>query len=54
MHARTIAVLGAGVLDSIDEGIATYEEVDQIMTDCFRWPSGSFLMAKGARSGWSK
>lgn len=37
----------------IDEGIATREQVDQLMTDCFRWPTGPFGMVRGAGSGWS-
>jgi 3-hydroxybutyryl-CoA dehydrogenase len=37
----------------VDEGIATADEVDQIMTDCFRWPAGPFGMVKGATGGWS-
>ena len=37
----------------VDEGIATRDEVDQLMIDCFRWPSGPFGMVKGAGSGWS-
>ena len=37
----------------VDEGIATRDEVDQLMMDCFRWPSGPFGMVKGAGSGWS-
>lgn len=37
----------------VDEGIATREEVDQLMVDCFRWPSGPFGMVRGAGSGWS-
>ena len=37
----------------VDEGIATRAEVDQLMTDCFRWPSGPFGMVAGAGSGWS-
>lgn len=36
----------------VAEGIATREQVDQLMTDCFRWPSGPFGMARGASSGW--
>jgi 3-hydroxybutyryl-CoA dehydrogenase len=36
----------------VAEGIATREQVDQLMTDCFRWPSGPFGMARGATSGW--
>jgi 3-hydroxyacyl-CoA dehydrogenase len=37
----------------VDEGIATREQVDQLMMDCFRWPSGPFGMVRGAGSGWS-
>ncbi len=37
----------------VDEGIATREQVDQLMTDCYRWPSGPFGMVRGAGSGWS-
>ena len=37
----------------VDEGIATAAEVDQLMMDCFRWPSGPFGMVTGAGSGWS-
>ncbi|HEX5616691.1 MAG TPA: 3-hydroxyacyl-CoA dehydrogenase family protein [Acidimicrobiia bacterium] len=37
----------------VDEGIATRDDVDQLMVDCFRWPSGPFGMVRGAGSGWS-
>ncbi|MDG2028287.1 MAG: 3-hydroxyacyl-CoA dehydrogenase family protein [Acidimicrobiales bacterium] len=37
----------------VSEGIADREQVDQLMTDCFRWPSGPYGMAAGAGSGWS-
>ena len=37
----------------VDEGIATRAEVDQLMVDSFRWPSGPFGMVAGAGSGWS-
>ena len=37
----------------VDEGIATRDEVDQLMMDCFRWPSGPFGMVAGAGSGWT-
>jgi 3-hydroxybutyryl-CoA dehydrogenase/3-hydroxyacyl-CoA dehydrogenase len=37
----------------VQEGIATHEEVDQLMVDCFRWPTGPFGMTRGAGSGWS-
>ena len=37
----------------VQEGIASNEEVDQLMVDCFRWPTGPFGMTRGAGSGWS-
>jgi len=36
----------------VNEGIATADEVDQLMMDCFRWPTGPFGMVQGAGSGW--
>jgi 3-hydroxyacyl-CoA dehydrogenase len=36
----------------VASGIATREEVDQLMTDCFRWPAGPYGMVRGAGSGW--
>lgn len=36
----------------VDEGVATADEVDQLMMDCFRWPAGPFGMVKGATGGW--
>jgi 3-hydroxyacyl-CoA dehydrogenase len=36
----------------VSEGIATTGEVDQLMMDCFRWPTGPFGMVQGASSGW--
>ena len=38
----------------VSEGIADRSQVDQLMTDCFRWPSGPFGMVSGATSGWSR
>lgn len=37
----------------VQEGIATREEVDQLMIDTFRWPTGPFGMTRGAGSGWT-
>ena len=36
----------------VGEGIATHEDVNQLMVDCFGWPVGPFAMVKGAQSGW--
>jgi len=37
----------------VDAGVATPDQVDQLMMDCFRWPTGPFGMVKGATGGWS-
>jgi 3-hydroxybutyryl-CoA dehydrogenase/3-hydroxyacyl-CoA dehydrogenase len=37
----------------VAEGVASAEEVDQLMMDCFRWPAGPFGMVRGATSGWA-
>ena len=36
----------------VEEGIATREQVNQLMVDCFRWPTGPFAMVQGATKGW--
>jgi 3-hydroxybutyryl-CoA dehydrogenase len=36
----------------VREGIATNDDIDQLMMDCFRWPTGPFGMVKGATTGW--
>jgi 3-hydroxyacyl-CoA dehydrogenase len=38
----------------VNEGIATADQVDALMTDCFRWPTGPFGMVKGATEGWAQ
>ena len=37
----------------IDDGVATAEQVDQLMMDCFGWPTGPFTMVRGATEGWT-
>ena len=37
----------------VQEGVAGRDEVDQLMVDCFRWPTGPFGMTRGSGSGWS-
>ncbi len=37
----------------VREGIADHGDIDQLMMDCFRWPSGPFGMVTGAGKGWS-
>lgn len=36
----------------VDQGVASADEVDQLMVDCFGWPVGPFGMLQGASSGW--
>jgi len=36
------------------EAVATHEQVNQLMVDCYRWPVGPFAMVKGAVSGWKE
>ena len=38
----------------IEEGVASREDVNQLMVDCFRWPTGPFGMIRGASGGWKK
>ncbi|MBM4383059.1 MAG: 3-hydroxyacyl-CoA dehydrogenase family protein [Deltaproteobacteria bacterium] len=38
----------------VEEGVATHEQVNALMVDCFRWPVGPFAMVKGATTGWKK
>lgn len=49
---RVYAAMGREARQVVAEGIATADEVDQLMMDCFRWPTGPFGMVKGAGSGW--
>ena len=37
----------------VAEGIATPEDVDALMMDCFRWPTGPLAMIRGATEGWT-
>jgi 3-hydroxyacyl-CoA dehydrogenase len=35
----------------VEEGVATHEEVNHLMVDCYRWPVGPFAMIAGAKKG---
>lgn len=37
----------------VSDGVATPEQVDGLLIDCFRWPTGPYGMSAGARGGWS-
>jgi 3-hydroxybutyryl-CoA dehydrogenase/3-hydroxyacyl-CoA dehydrogenase len=36
----------------VAEGVASHDDVNQLMVDCFGWPVGPFAMIKGATTGW--
>ena len=36
----------------VAEGVATTDEVNQLMVDCFNWPGGPYGMVQGATKGW--
>jgi len=36
----------------VAEEVATREQVDALLRDCFRWPVGPFEMADATRAGW--
>jgi len=38
----------------VAEGVASHEDVNRLMVDCFNWPVGPFAMVKGAGSGWKE
>jgi 3-hydroxyacyl-CoA dehydrogenase len=38
----------------VAEGVATREQVDQILVDGWRWPVGPFAMVRGATTGWDR
>jgi len=38
--------------DIVQEGIASADQVDRLLKDCFRWPVGPFEMRGGTSSGW--
>ncbi|MBJ20988.1 MAG: 3-hydroxyacyl-CoA dehydrogenase family protein [bacterium] len=49
---RVYAAMLAEAGRVVAEGVASHEEVNQLMVDCFGWPVGPFAMVKGATSGW--
>jgi 3-hydroxyacyl-CoA dehydrogenase len=36
----------------VEQGIASREDVNQLLVDCFNWPVGPFAMIRGATEGW--
>ncbi len=50
---RILMVVVREARQIVAEGIATPEEVDTLVKDCFRWPVGPFEMTSGrTRQGW--
>jgi 3-hydroxyacyl-CoA dehydrogenase len=37
----------------VADGVATREQVDALVVDCFRWPAGPFTIVHGADTGWT-
>jgi 3-hydroxybutyryl-CoA dehydrogenase len=50
---RVYAAMLAEAQRVVQEGVASAEDVDQLMMDCFRWPTGPFGMVRGATGGWT-
>jgi 3-hydroxyacyl-CoA dehydrogenase len=36
----------------VAEGVASQDDVNQLMVDCFNWPVGPYGMVRGATKGW--
>jgi 3-hydroxybutyryl-CoA dehydrogenase len=37
----------------VAEGVATEEQIDHLLMDCFNWPTGPYGVRQGASGGWS-
>jgi len=51
---RVYAAMGREARRVVEEGLATAEEVDQLLVDCYRLPVGPLAMSGGATSGWKQ
>jgi 3-hydroxybutyryl-CoA dehydrogenase len=50
---RILMVVVREARQIVAEGLATPEQVDDLVKDCFRWPVGPFEMTGGrTRQGW--
>jgi 3-hydroxybutyryl-CoA dehydrogenase len=49
---RIYRVLTLEAMKIVQEGIATAEDVDNVMMTGFNWPAGPLGMGRGARGGW--
>ena len=51
---RVYAAMLREAAQVLEEGVATKEQIDALMTDCFNWPVGPYGMVQGASSGWGQ
>ena len=51
---RLYAAMHREAAKVLEEGVATKEQIDVLMTDCFNWPVGPYGMVQGASSGWGR
>ena len=51
---RLYAAMHREAAKVLEEGVATKEQIDVLMTDCFNWPVGPYGMVQGASSGWGQ
>lgn len=51
---RVYAAMLREAAEVLEEGVATKEQIDSLMTDCFNWPVGPYGMVQGASSGWGQ
>jgi 3-hydroxybutyryl-CoA dehydrogenase len=49
---RIYRVLTLEAMKIVQEGVATAEDVDNVMMTGFNWPAGPLGMGRGARGGW--
>lgn len=49
---RIYTALRLEAMKIVEEGIATEEDVDKVMTAGYNWPSGPLSMRRGAQGGW--
>ena len=51
---RVFAAAMREAREIVAEGVATHEQVDRLMKDCYRWPAGPFEMVAAIDSGWEE
>lgn len=50
---RVYAAMFREAQQVVREGVATEEQVDALLVDCYRWPTGPFAVARRAVEGWT-